>query len=94
MNMSFLRPNGLDKQRKTDNVKCLPQIVIITLHTDIALIVHHTLISILSTDLPSSSEKLVEQELEQRRKPSDELIYPRSQTQCLAEPTFRPKYSN
>lgn len=92
--MPFLRPSGLDKQRKTDNVKCLPQIVTITLHTDIALTVHQTLISILSTNPPISSEKLVEQELEQRRKPRDELIYPRLQTQCLAEPTYRPKYSD
>lgn len=74
MNMPFLRPSGLDKQRKTDYVKCLPEIATITLHTDTALTVHHTLLSILSADSPISTEKSAEQELEQRRRPSDEII--------------------
>ena len=73
MNMPFLRPSGLDKQRKTDYVKCLPEIATITLHTDTALTVHHTLLS-LSADSPISTEKSAEQELEQRRRPSDEII--------------------
>ena len=42
MNIPFLRPSGLDKQRKTHNVKCLPETVTITLYTDIALSSSHT----------------------------------------------------
>lgn len=64
MSIPLLRPSGPHKQRKTDNVKHLPQGVTSSLHTVIALTVHGTLRSILSADPPVSSEKQVGQELE------------------------------